>query len=161
MKVEGGRISWTCVRCDTVNAFDVNVCVVCGAKFADTIRPPEEPRPARDPNKTALISLFLPGAGHAYLGLWGEGFARAVISIWVVLVAVFAAAQDVAQARIMAALFGMVATGLWMIAAHDAYREASAMSHSVILKRRVFLYLVLGLLMLSIIMIFSMVMGAR
>ena len=161
VRVEEGQISWTCVRCDTVNEFDVNVCVVCGATFADSIRPPEEPRPARDPNKVALISLFMPGAGHAYLGMWGEGFARAVISAWVVLVAVFAAAQDVAQAKIMAALFGMVATGLWMIAAHDSYREASGTSSSVILKRRVFLYLVLGLLMLSIIMIFSMVMGAR
>lgn len=161
VRIDESGISWTCVRCDTVNEFAANVCVVCGAKFADSIRPPEEPRPTKDPNKVALISLFLPGAGHAYLGMWGEAFARAIISIWVVLVSLFAAAQSVAQARVMAILFGMVGTGLWMVAAHDAYREASANSTAVILKRRFFLYLVLGLLLLSIVMIFSMVIAAR
>ena len=161
VRVDEDGISWTCVRCDTVNAFDANVCAVCGAQFADSIRPPEEPRPTRDPNKTALISLFMPGAGHAYLGMWGEGIARAVVSIWVVMVSLFAAAQNVPQARLMAVLFAAVGTGLWMVGAHDAHREASGLSGSVILKRRFFLYLVLGLLLLSIVMIFSMVLGAR
>lgn len=161
VRVDEDGISWTCVRCETVNAFDANFCEVCGAKFADSIRPPEEPRPARDPNKVALISLFMPGAGHAYLGMWGEAIARAVVSIWVVLVSLFAAAQNVSQARIMAILFAVVATGLWMVAAHDAHREAAGLSTAVILKRRFFLYLVLGLLLLSIVMIFSMVLGAR
>lgn len=161
VRVDEDGISWTCVRCDTVNEFDSNVCEVCGAKFADSIRPPDEPKPVRDPNKVALFSLFMPGAGHAYLGMWGEGIARAVVSIWVVMVSLFAAAQSVAQARVMAILFAAVATALWMVGAHDAHREASGLSSSVILKRRFFLYLVLGLLLLSIVMIFSMVLGAR
>ncbi|MDQ4143744.1 MAG: hypothetical protein M3198_08405, partial [Actinomycetota bacterium] len=161
VRVDEDGISWTCVRCDTVNEFAANVCVVCGAKFAESIRPPEEPRPSRDPNKTALISLFMPGAGHAYLGIWGEAFARAVISTWVVLVAVFAAAQNVAQAKIMGVLFALVATALWVVAAHDSYREALGMPSAVILKKKFFLGLVLGLLMLSIVMVFSIVMGAR
>jgi len=161
VRVDESGISWTCVRCDTVNEFSANICVVCSAQFAESIRPPEEPRPAKDPNKVAMFSLFMPGAGHAYLGMWGEAVARAVISTWVVLVALFAAAQSVAQARIMAILFGLAATGLWMVAAHDSFREASGMSSAVILKRRFFLYLVLALLLLSIVMIFSIAMGAR
>ena len=154
-------ISWTCARCDSTNDIEASVCTVCGAKFSEAIKPVEEPRPARDANRAAMISLFLPGAGHAYLGIWGEGIARAVISSWVVVVAIFAAAQAAPQARVMAILFGLVATGLWMVGAHDAYREASNASRMVLLKKRMFLYLVLGLLTLSIIVIFSTALGAN
>lgn len=154
-------ISWTCARCDSTNDLEENVCGVCGARFADAIRPEQEPRPARDANMAALISLFMPGAGHAYLGMWGEALARGVISTWVVMVAIFAAAQGAPQAKVMAVLFALVGTALWMVGAHDAFREASDAPGAVILKRRFFLYLVLGLLTLSIVLIFSTVLGAR
>ena len=159
--VDGAEITWTCSRCDSVNDFESNICSVCGTTFAEAIKPPEEPKPARDANMAALISLFLPGAGHAYLGMWGQGVARAVISLWVVTVAIFSAAQAAPQAKVMAGLFGLVATALWVVAAHDAYREASAASKLVILKQKMFLYLVLSLLLLSVIMIFSTALGAR
>ena len=45
-------------------------------------------------------------------------------------------------------LFGVIAFALWLIAAHDAYREATGASSAVILKPRYFLYVVLGLLLL-------------
>ena len=154
-------ISWTCARCDSVNDLEESACTVCGALFSEAIKHPEEPRPARDANKAALISLFLPGAGHAYLGLWGEAVARAVISTWVVIVAIFAAAQGAPQARVLAMLFGLVATALWMVGAHDAYREASNAPRLVLLKKRMFLYLVLGLLTLSIVVVFSTALSAN
>lgn len=153
-------ISWTCARCDSVNDLSESACIVCGATFAEAIKPSEEPRPPRDANKAALFSLFMPGAGHAFLGLWGEAIARGVISTWVVVVSIFAAAQGAPQARVMAILFGLVATALWMVAAHDAYREASNTPRLVLLKKRMFLYLVLGLLTLSIVVVFSTVLSA-
>jgi hypothetical protein len=159
--VDDDGITWTCGRCGTVNEFADNECSVCGATFADAIKPPEEPRPPRDANTAAMVSLFLPGAGHAYVGLWGQAVARAVISIWVVAVAIFSAAQSAPQARIMSVLFGLVALGLWLVGAHDAYREASNESRSALLKQRFFLHLVLGLLVLSVLMIFSTALGAR
>lgn len=154
-------ISWTCGRCDSVNDFSHNECSVCGASFADAIKPPEKPLPPRDPNTAAMVSLFLPGAGHAYIGLWGQAIARAVISTWVVAVAIICAAQSAPQARILGVLFGLVAVGLWVTGAHDAYREASNQSRFVLLKQRFFLHLVLGLLVVSVFMIFALALGAR
>jgi hypothetical protein len=122
---------------------------VCGATLADLLRPEPPERPARDPGTAALISLAFPGAGHAYLGLWGQALARAIISVWVISVALYTAvvgAQGAAGA--IPAVFGLAAFALWVVAAHDAYREAGGERGSVLLKPRYFLYLVLGLLLL-------------
>ena len=153
-------ISWTCLRCETVNAMEERVCKVCGTNFAEAIQPEKDQGPPKDANKAALFSLLMPGAGHAYLGIWGEGIARAVISVWVVAVAIFSAVQGAGQARAMSILFGLVAAGLWITAAHDSHREATGMSKYVWLKRKFFLYLVLGLLLLSIVMIFASAIAA-
>lgn len=142
-------IVWTCTRCETVNPLDASVCSVCGTTFADVIRPSED-RPERDPNTVAMYSLFFPGAGHWYLGLTGQAVARGVLSVWVVLVAVLAA---IAGSVLMGVVFGLAALGLWIIAAHDAYREARRESAAVILKGRTFLYLVLGLLLLMVVLL--------
>jgi hypothetical protein len=142
-------IVWTCTRCETVNPLDASVCSVCGTTFADVIRPPDD-RPVRDPNTVALYSLFFPGAGHWYLGLTGQAVARGVLSVWVVLVAVLA---GVAGSVLMAVVFGLAALGLWIVAAHDAYREARHEPTAVILKGRTFLYLVLGLLLLMVVLL--------
>ena len=142
-------ISWTCSRCETVNPLDASVCSVCGTTFADVIRPPDD-RPERDPNTVAMYSLFFPGAGHWYLGLTGQAVARGVLSVWVVLVAILAA---IAGSMLMGVVFGLVALGLWIAAAHDAYREARHESAAVILRGRTFLYLVLGLLLLMVVLL--------
>ncbi|MDQ3955461.1 MAG: zinc ribbon domain-containing protein [Actinomycetota bacterium] len=154
-------INWTCKKCDTTNEFSSNICIVCGATFAEAIKPPEDPKPQKDANTAALVSLFLPGAGHAYLGMWGQAVARAIISLWVVAVAIFSVAQEAATARIMGVLFGIVGVGLWVVAAHDSYREAQGSSRLVILRQKFLLYLVLGLLLLSVVMVFSTAVGTR
>lgn len=100
----------------------------------------------------AMYSLFMPGAGHWSMGLKAQAVARGIVSVWVVLVALLAA---VAGATLMAVVFGVAAFGLWMASAHDAYREARGETHMVLLKPRVFVYLVLGLLMLMIVLLVS------
>jgi hypothetical protein len=117
---------------------------VCGARFADIVQPPEE-RPVRDPNTVALYSLFFPGVGHWYLGLKSQAIARAIVSSWVFGIAILAA---VAGSTALAVAFLAAAFGLWAVTAHDAYREARGETGQVILQRRVFIYLVLGLLLL-------------
>jgi predicted amidophosphoribosyltransferase len=161
IEIKGKAITWTCSRCETVNGFERNVCEVCGASFAEVIKEPEEARPEREPNTAALISLFFPGAGHAYLGMWGQAIARGVISLWVVVTAIFAAAQGAPQSTVMALIFGLVSFALWGVSAHDAYRVASNQPSAVLLRDKLFLYLVMGLLLLSVIMVFSLAMGAR
>ena len=153
-------IKWTCPTCDTQNPIDSDVCSVCGTTFAQMVHP--EPEMAdKDPNTAALISLFFPGAGHGYLGLWGDAIARGIISLWVVAVALIAAfAAEQASGRLVTILFGLVAFGLWGVAAHDAYRAARKEKERVILKGRGFLFLVLGLLGRLLLILVGSALGA-
>lgn len=121
---------------------ELQECRACGTPFAETLREREE-RPARDPGTAAMISLFMPGAGHGYVGMWGQAIARAVISIWVVFTALLGAVQ---RATGLVVVFGLAAIALWVVAAHDAYQEAQGNSAAALLKGKVFMYVVLGLL---------------
>jgi hypothetical protein len=147
--------------CETQNPLEAQVCSVCGTSFAEVVRPPDS-RPQRDPNMAALVSLFLPGAGHMYLHLWPQGIARAVVSLWVmsvVLVSLLAGGRS--NTTSVAVTFGLVATGLWVAGAHDAFREARGEPDRAVLKGKVFLYLVLGLLMLLFFLLMSAGLRAR
>jgi hypothetical protein len=146
---------WVCTNCETENALDAPFCSVCGTTFADVIRP-KVARPTRDPGMAALLSLFFPGAGHAYLGMWGQAAARAIINIWAfVVVLISALTKGQSGARTIAIVFSFVSLMLWVITAHDAYREASLQPGQVILKGRTFLYVVMGVLALLMILLFS------
>ncbi len=124
---------------------------MCGTTFADSVRPPAA-APDVDPNSVAMYSLFFPGAGHWTLGMKAQGAARAIVSTWVVGVALLSA---IAGSIAMASAFGVAAFALWFAGAHDAYREARGEGGLVVLKPRVFVYVVLGLLLLMVVMLVS------
>ncbi|MDQ3951820.1 MAG: zinc ribbon domain-containing protein [Actinomycetota bacterium] len=147
-------ILWRCSSCDNENRLEEQTCAVCGTPFAESVRPPAPARPERDPGTTAMISLFFPGAGHAYLGMWAQAVARGVVSVWVVLMALFFAIGGEGRSMPFAALYGVAAFGLWGAAAHDAYREANGEPKQILLYGRRFTYLVLGLLMLLLASLF-------
>jgi ribosomal protein L40E len=151
-RVKEDGVVWVCSRCEAENALEVEACRICGTTFAETVRPKVE-RPERDPGTAALLSLFLPGAGHAYVGLWGQGVARAVVSVWVIVVLIVSFLQrGDPGTTLIAIVFGLVAFALWAVAAHDAYREARREEALVLLKGRAFMYLVLGLLVLLMVL---------
>lgn len=153
-------VVWTCSSCDTENPLDQQMCSVCGTTFADVVSPPAE-RPERDPGTATLISLFFPGAGHGYLGLWGQAVARAVLHLWVLFVVFTSVRERGPGSASLAVLFGLAATGLWVTSAHDSYREARREPQQVLLKGRRFLFLVLGLLLLFMVLVVSSVLRAR
>lgn len=153
-------VVWTCSRCDTENPLDQHVCAVCGTTLGEVVRPKEE-RPERDPGMAAMVSLFFPGAGHGYLGMWGQAVARGVLHAWVLFVLLIAVVQRGPGSGAIGIVFGLAATALWAVSAHDAYREARHESSQVLLKGRVFLYLVLGLLVLLLILLVSSGLRAR
>ena len=153
-------VVWTCSRCDTENPLDQQVCSVCGTTFAEVVRPKEE-RPERDPGMAAMASLFFPGAGHGYLGLWGQAVARGVLHAWVLFVVLIAVLQRGPGSGAVGIVFGLAATALWAVSAHDAYREARHESSQVLLKGKLFLYLVLGLLVLLLVLLMSSGLRAR
>lgn len=150
-------IKWVCARCDTENPLEAQVCSVCGSPFADTVHPPKTV-PERDPNTVAMYSLFFPGAGHWYLELKGQAVARAVLSTWVVLIALIGGIQGSLS---LAIPFAIAAFALWGLAAHDAFREARREPARVILKGRTFVYVVMGLLMLMVVLLISVGLRAR
>lgn len=161
-KVTEHGIVWRCVRCDSENPVDASVCSTCGAPIGETLRPPEPERPQRDPNTVALVSLFFPGAGHAYIGMWGQAIARASISLWVIFTALMGAVQkDIKGGSILAIVFGLAAFALWALAAHDSYREARRERSLVILQGRRFLYTVMGLLGLLFLLLVGTALTAR
>jgi hypothetical protein len=145
---------WRCAVCGTENALASELCSACGASFARTIRPEGRGAQDRDPGAAALVSLFCPGAGHAWLGLWGQAAARFVISAWATGVAVLSALQKGSGAAAAAAVvFGLVATFLWVAGAHDAYREAQGHPRAVLLTGRRIVYLMVGLLVLLMLLL--------
>lgn len=154
-------VVWTCSRCEAENPLDRQICAVCGTTFAEVVRPPEE-RAERDPGMAAMVSLFFPGAGHGYLGMWGQAVARAVLSLWVLFVVLISILQrGQSGSALIGVVFGLAATALWAASAHDAYREARHETNQVLLKGKVFLYLVLGLLVLLLILLTSSGLRAR
>jgi len=157
-EVTEGGIQWTCGVCGSRNPIDSQTCDVCGAPFADTVRDRREDHVKGDPNNAAMYSLFFPGAGHGYLGLWGDAIARAVISSFTVGVAVISFFND---APLVTFVFGLLAFGLWLVAAHDAFREASHQPGSVIIRTRHYGFLMLGILGLLFAMLMITYLGLR
>ena len=147
-------ILWRCSSCENENPLEEPTCTVCGLAFAESIRPPAPERLQRDPGTTAMISLFFPGAGHAYLGMWPQAIARGVVSVWVALMALFFAIGGKGGSAPIAFLYGAAAFALWAVAAHDAFREANDEPKQVLLHGRRFTYLVLSLLMLLLASLF-------
>jgi hypothetical protein len=151
-KVTPAGIVWTCKSCETENPLALQVCSVCGTEFARTLKDEEPKGPERDPGTVALYSLFMPGAGHAYMGMWGQAIARGILQLWVIFTALMGALQK-GGSNVVTIVFGSAAVTLWALTAHDAYREASKQPNAVILKGRAFMYVVLGLLMLLIVLL--------
>lgn len=134
---------------------EIEICSACGATLRDTLAPDEPgPRTDRDPKLTAFLSLAFPGIGHAYLGMWGQAIARIAITAWMVAAAAAGWSIDAAGAKVLASLFALVALGTWAVSAHDAYREAEGLPKLVMLKGRMFLYLVVSLLALLLVQLF-------
>jgi hypothetical protein len=152
-RVTDEGVFWTCPSCETENPLEQERCSACNTPFRTTLQVGgESDRPQRDPGKTAVYSLLMPGAGHAYLGMWGQAIARGVLSIWAVFTALMGAMQQ-KGGLVIAIVFGMAAVGLWVVSAHDAYREAEGNPGMVLLKGKAYMYVVMGLLLVLVVLL--------
>ncbi len=142
---------------------DNQACTVCGTAFSRLVEPPKESqRPERDPGVTTLVSFAFPGAGHAYLKMWGQAITRATLGIWLILVVFISGIQKgVPGSAAIAVIFGLATFGLWAVSAHDAFQEASGKPGAVLLSGKVVLYGVLGLLGLLIFMMMPAIFASR
>jgi hypothetical protein len=161
-KIKSEGVMWTCSVCDSENPLSASLCSVCGTSFATALKPPKRTFEDKDAGTATLWSLFIPGAGHAYLGLWAQAWARGILSFWVILIVLISALQKgVPGANTIPILFGAIAFFLWVVNAHDAFREAVGVPSQVILKGRMFVWVVLGILGLLMLMLFTAAMQAR
>ncbi len=82
-----GEPFWPCSVCGAHNPIVLEVCETCGTPFAAVMR--GVTRRDVDPQAAVTRSLVFPGAGHAMLGYQIDGFARGVLFVLSLGIAIF------------------------------------------------------------------------
>lgn len=155
---------WTCGVCGAVNPVEEDVCRDCGTSLFDSLRRAEGDKGNRtfeDKNSNVAAALsIIPGAGHFYLGLAGQGAARIILfTWWLGFAAVLPDSRGpVAMVRVLLFLGAMA---LILVSALDSYRAVEEPGSSPILDRRLMLYSSLVVVGLLVAGVFSAVVTAR
>lgn len=131
--------SWTCSICDTVNPVASSECRACGSAIFESFGGSEEKHLEVDPRSTLLRSLVFPGLGHFPVGQSPLGVAIGGL----VLVSLgFGVILMVSGLGPYGLFLVLVAVGLWLVAALDAYRWANGEPDEVLLRPKVLTILV-------------------
>ena len=155
---------WTCTICGAVNPVAEDVCRDCGTSLFDSLRRSEgdarqQALEDKSSNVAAALSL-VPGAGHFYLGLVGQGVARFILFIWW-----FGSAAVLPDSRgpvaIVRVLLFLGAVALILVTALDSYRAVEEPGSGPILDRRLMLYSSLAVVGLLVAGVFYAVVAAR
>lgn len=152
----GATIEWQCPACQQWSSVESLQCTACATPLAARWRLPDE-RPAGlerrfdEPWTAALaLSAVVPGAGHIGLGRFGSGLARAVLfAVWLV--------GGVALWRTGGGLAGgpMLVGAALLWAGSIADLRALKAGRGELLGGRALLWLVVGVLGLSILGMFA------
>ena len=87
VQTSAGAAFWPCSVCGARNPIFLDLCETCGTPFAAVMR--GTTRRDVDPQAAFTRSLVFPGAGHAMLGYGIDGFARAVLFVLSLGIALF------------------------------------------------------------------------
>jgi hypothetical protein len=154
IRVTAEAIVWDCPVCGTENPIDAMACSACGTRFGQAFEEPEE-KPEVDPGRAATASVFFPGAGHFVAGRRSEGFARAVVFAFALIMGLAAIGPVRAgSGGIYLALMVLslsAAAGMYAISIADAGRAARG--EQQILSMRVLLYGAVGLIFMAIVLL--------
>jgi len=135
--------AWVCTVCDTANPLEDQQCSACGTSIFTVFGAEDEEKTEVDPQRALLRSIMFPGLGHA---IAGQGLLGSAIGG----LALMALGFGIALAATQAGSFGwpllLLALGIWVAAAFDAFRIASGEADVVFLRPRVVTALV-GLVM--------------
>jgi hypothetical protein len=151
--------TWPCPACDAPNAMALDACRVCGTTFASLMRRDDRP-PAVDPRDAFVRSLAFPGLGHRAVGRGGDGLARAVLFLMAIAIATVAllSGPTVPAVASVALLFGTLAIATYVGTAFEAARMARG--RGAVLSSRAILWILVGLLMGSVLMLSLLVITA-
>jgi len=151
--------TWPCPVCETDNPIERDACSACGTSFAALLR--DEPRPRSvDPRDAFVRSLAFPGLGHRMIGRGGDGLARAVLVLMTLSIAAVAIASGGGGSAVVGigALFGSIALAAYLGTAFEAARMARG--RPALVSSRGLLWIVVGLLMGSVLILALLVISA-
>jgi hypothetical protein len=154
------ELTWPCPSCDTQNPIELDACRVCGTTFASLMRHDDRP-PVVDPRDAFVRSLAFPGLGHRAIGRAGDGIARAVLFLMALAIAIVAllSGATVPAVASVALLFGTIAIATYVGTAFEAARMARG--GRAVLSSRAILWILVGLLMGSVLILSLLVVSAR
>lgn len=146
-----GALQWTCAACGEVNSLDVLACPVCGASLGE--RYEEAPAAVEHSWGTVLgLSAVAPGAGHIAVRRHGSGVARLFLFVvWLLGGLVIAVSGEGGGGAAAPLLLGALV--LWAGSLVDLLRLRQGQSE--LLDGRALLWLVVGVLGLSLLGLFT------
>ncbi|MBI3649329.1 MAG: hypothetical protein HY240_11375 [Actinobacteria bacterium] len=151
--------TWPCPVCEARNPIEIDACAVCGTPFAALLKQDEAP-PKVDPRDAFRRSLAFPGLGHMAIGRGGDGLARGVLFVMTFGLAVVAAASGVSTPAVatMALVFGGIGVLVYFGTAFEAARMARGLP--AVLSSRAILWIVVGVLLGSVMILALLVVSA-
>ena len=157
-----GEIEWRCEVCQSWNLVGLARCTVCATPMTGPEAAPVPDRRATPP-VVLLLTVLLPGAGHAALGRMATAWARGLTYLLWLLggTMLLVTALSSSESPLPGAILLLGAAILWLITLLDV-QSLLANRTRQILDARVFLWLVvgvIGLLMLTFMATFSRVGG--
>jgi hypothetical protein len=157
-----GEIEWRCEVCQSWNLVGLARCTVCATPMTGPEAAPAPDRRATPP-VVLLLTVLLPGAGHAALGRMATAWARGLTYLLWLLggTTLLITALSSSESPLPGVILLLGAAALWLITLLDV-QSLLANRTRQILDARVFLWLVvgvIGLLMVTFMATFSRVGG--
>lgn len=154
-----GAAWWPCPVCGARNPIELDACARCGTPFAALMREAPEAH-AVEPKEALAWSLIFPGLGHRAAGRPLDGLARGVLFGMSFAMALLMGLAGVRSGPTFAifALFLVTALVVYAGSAFEAYRIAQG--EDVLIGSRALLWVLVGLILLSVVMLALAVVSA-
>jgi len=143
---EGGEAGWKCSVCERFQSLAKTTCLSCGTSLFSAEQ--DEQTEPRGDSRTALLWSLIPGGGQWYIGKRAQGLSRFVIvllSVWMGSLLPGGNATGLFHL-----LFWGTGLAVFLLSAYDAWAVLTMGSAAKILRERVLLWVMCGLLLSAV-----------
>ncbi len=126
--------TWLCRVCETANPLTESTCSACGASIYQSFGAEREEGPTVAPAAALRLALLLPGLGHAKAG---QGLLGMMLGVVMALSLIFGISLVALGRAPLGWLLILIAVGVYLVGAMDAYRWAQGRPDEVLLRPRV------------------------
>lgn len=151
---------WPCGVCGGRNPIEAETCATCGTPFAQVMREAPAARTV-DPKDAVTASLVFPGLGHRKVGRGMDGLARGILfglSFGMALLVGISGTGSSALFMVFV-LFLVTALAVYAFSAYEASHLAKG--GDVLISSRALLWVLVGLVMLSTLLLAMAVLSAN